>query len=30
MRYFFARLDGKHKLLGKFENVLKIFDENSI
>ena len=30
MRYFFARLDENHKLLGKFEKILKFFDENSI
>ena len=30
MRYFFARLDEKHKLLGNFEKILEIFDENSI
>ena len=30
MRYFFARLDEKCKLLGNFEKTLKIFDENSI
>ena len=30
MRYFFARFDEKHKLLGKFEKILKFFDENSI
>ena len=30
MRLFFARLDEKCKLLGKFEKILKIFDENSI
>ena len=30
MRYFFARLDEKHKLLGNFEKFLKIFDKDSI
>ena len=30
MRYFFARLDQKRKLLGNVEKILKIFDENSI
>ena len=30
MRYFFARLDEKPKLLGNFEKILKFFDENSI
>ena len=30
MRYFFARLDEKRKLLGNFEKILKIFDEHSI
>ena len=30
MRYFFARLDEKHKLLGDFEKILKFFDEISI
>ena len=30
MRYLFARLDQKRKLLGNFEKILKIFDENSI
>ena len=30
MRWFFARLDEKPKLLGNFENILKFFDENSI
>ena len=30
MRYFFARLDEKHKLLGNFEKILKVFDENSL
>ena len=28
--FIFRRLDKKHKLLGKFEKILKIFDENSI
>ena len=26
----FSRLDKKHKVLGNFEKILKIFDENSI
>ena len=30
MRWFFARLDEKHKLLGNFEKILKFFDENSL
>ena len=30
MRYFFARLDEQHKLLGNFEILLKIFEKNSI
>ena len=30
MSYFFARLDEKRKLLGNFEKILKISDENSI
>ena len=30
MRYLFARLDEKHKLLGNFEKILKTFDKNSI
>ena len=30
MRYFFARLDEKRKLLGNFEKILKILEENSI
>ena len=30
IRYFFARLDEKRKLLGNFEKISKIFDENSI
>ena len=30
MRYFFARLDEKHKLLGDFHKILKISDKNSI
>ena len=30
MRYFFARLNAKHKLLEIFEKGLKFFDENSI
>ena len=30
MRYFFAHLDQERKLLGNFEKILKIFDENSI
>ena len=30
MRSFFAGLDEKHKLLGNFEKLLEIFDENSI
>ena len=30
MRYFFARLDKKRKLLGNFEKILKFFDENSM
>ena len=30
MRYFFAGLDEKYKLLGNFEKILKIFNENSI
>ena len=30
MRYFFAILDEKHKLLCTFEKILKIYDENSI
>ena len=30
MRYFFAGLDEKRKLLGNFEKLLKIFDANSI
>ena len=30
MRYFFARLDEKHQLLGNFEKILKTFDKNSI
>ena len=30
MRYFFARLDEKRKLLRNFEKILKVFDENSI
>ena len=30
MRSFFARLDEKHKFLRIFENILEIFDENSI
>ena len=30
MRYFFARLDEKPKLLWNFEKILKFFDENSI
>ena len=30
MRYVFARLKEKHKLLGNFEKILKFFDENSI
>ena len=29
MRYFFARLDEKHKLLGNSEKTLEFFDENS-
>ena len=29
MRLFFARLDEKRKLLGNFEKIFKIFDENS-
>ena len=28
--FLFRRLDKKHKLLGNFEKMLKIFDENSI
>ena len=30
MRYIFAHLDEKPKLLGNFEKILKFFDENSI
>ena len=30
MRLFFSCLDEKHKLLGNFEKILKIFNENSI
>ena len=30
LRYFFARLDEKCKLLGNFEIILKVFDKNSI
>ena len=30
MRYFFARLDEKHKLFGNFEKFLKIFDKKFI
>ena len=30
MRYFFARLDEKRKLLRNFEKILKILEENSI
>ena len=30
MRYFFARLGEKHKLLRNFEKILEIFDDNSI
>ena len=30
MRYLFAGLDVKPKLLGNFEKTLKVFDENSI
>ena len=30
MRYFSARLDEKHKLLGNLEKILKYFDEISI
>ena len=30
MRYSFARLDEKRKLLGNFDKSLKIVDENSI
>ena len=30
MRYFFAILDENCKLLGNFEKILQIFDENSI
>ena len=30
MHLFFARLDEKHKPLGNFEKISKIFDKNSI
>ena len=30
MGSFLARLDEKHTLLGNFEKILKIFDENSL
>ena len=30
MRDFFARFDEKGKMLGNFEKILKLFDENSI
>ena len=30
MRYFFARLDEKLRLLENFEKTLKFFDKNSI
>ena len=30
MRYFFAGLDEKHKLLGNFDKTLKGFDKYSI
>ena len=30
MHLFFTRLDEKHKLLGNYEKILKVFDEDSL